>query len=330
MAKCINCTTCNEEVILPEDIGNSVPIPTTMERPTQTPKSQQLVAASVGGLLTAVVVCPLDVIKTRLQAQTVQLNPSPSQSITRNVVYRNTWDAFVKILRYEGPATLWRGLAPTLIMAVPNAVIYFNTYEFLKMRFKEENMNQHYIPLVAGALARVVTASCTAPLELLRTNLQGIKGKESVKSVLSRLVSNTGWKGMWLGIGPTLLRDVPFSAIYWSFYELTKKHLFSVSDGNSAPFLASFSSGAIAGTLAAVITTPIDVVKTQVQVSKKTKSVVDAKASLTSSTVSVFKNIVKEEGWRGLTKGMLPRAAKIAPACAIMISTYELIKSSST
>ena len=44
------------------------------------------------------------------------------------------------------------------------------------------------------------------------------------------------------------------------------------------------------------------------------------------TTTSVFKLIVQEEGWRGLTIGWLPRLTKIAPACAIMISSYEFAK----
>ncbi len=40
----------------------------------------------------------------------------------------------------------------------------------------------------------------------------------------------------------------------------------------------------------------------------------------------IAKNIVKEEGLKGLTKGMVPRVAKVAPSCAIMISSYEFCK----
>ena len=33
------------------------------------------------------------------------------------------------------------------------------------------------------------------------------------------------------------------------------------------------------------------------------------------------------EGYKGLTRGMTARMAKVAPACAIMISSYEFGKS---
>lgn len=42
--------------------------------------------------------------------------------------------------------------------------------------------------------------------------------------------------------------------------------------------------------------------------------------------MSIFKTILSEEGVRGFWKGVLPRTAKVAPACAIMISAYEVSK----
>lgn len=72
---------------------------------------------------------------------------------------------------------------------------------------------------------------------------------------------------------------------------------------------------------AAMITTPFDVAKTrrqmtQYQASTKTKV-------LPASTPAILRDIVRQEGWRGLTKGLTARVAKVAPACAIMISAYE-------
>jgi solute carrier family 25 protein 39/40 len=85
-------------------------------------------------------------------------------------------------------------------------------------------------------------------------------------------------------------------------------------------FLVHFVSGAASGTIAAVLTTPIDVIKTNAQVSHLTPS------RKHKNAWDIFRNIVMEEGWRGLTKGVVPRAVKVAPACAIMISSYELLK----
>jgi hypothetical protein len=46
--------------------------------------------------------------------------------------FNGTFDAFVKISRVEGVSSLWSGLSPTLVLAVPTTVVYFTTYELLK------------------------------------------------------------------------------------------------------------------------------------------------------------------------------------------------------
>lgn len=64
--------------------------------------------------------------------------------------------------------------------------------------------------------------------------------------MLGDLVRKNGWTSLWKGLVPTLLRDVPFSAIYWVSYE-TLKSFFSKSDRPT--FAASFFYGATAGTV---------------------------------------------------------------------------------
>jgi len=99
----------------------------------------------------------------------------------------------------------------------------------------------------------------------------------------------------------------------------------SVSEHNHANIMASFVSGAGSGTIAATFTHPFDLVKTRRQIelyqTQPNKKVVPR------STLQILQTIIREEGYRGLLTGWTPRVAEIAPACAIMISTYEMAKS---
>lgn len=52
--------------------------------------------------------------------------------------YAGTLDALAKISRHEGVRTLWSGLGPTLVLAIPATVIYFVFYEQLRVRMKDE------------------------------------------------------------------------------------------------------------------------------------------------------------------------------------------------
>jgi len=158
-----------------------------------------------------------------------------------------------------------------------------------------------------------------APLELIRTNFQAFNPLSHKRDLtVKSFVKQTGVKGLWLGVSATLARDVPFSAIYWTCYEFFKGHLKhqfpSTKTGN---FLASFAGGCASGMISALVTTPIDLIKTRLQTS--------AGKAITAREIAW--SIYANEGPSGFMRGWLPRAAKVGPACAIMISSYELIKS---
>lgn len=136
------------------------------------------------------------------------------------------------------------------------------------------------------------------------------------------MVQQEGVLSLWRGLGPTLWRDVPFSAIYWMGYENIKRRLVSWDSRHNKPslneFEVAFASGALSGMIAAVLTTPFDVAKTRRQV--------DLDQPVHTRMVDLMRAIVREEGYRGLWRGLTARVAKVAPSCAIMISTYEIGK----
>lgn len=124
---------------------------------------------------------------------------------------------------------------------------------------------------------------------------------------------------LWTGVGATLARDVPFSALYWGLLEPIRGRL--LRDPQQVPAseiaFANLTAGAIAGGAAAAITTPLDVVKTRAQLSGK-----ESKPILRS-----LRELAAEGGVRSLFTGVGPRAARAAPACAIVVASYEVLKS---
>ncbi|GAM21946.1 hypothetical protein SAMD00019534_051210, partial [Acytostelium subglobosum LB1] len=295
---------------------------------------KQMLASIAGGMVTAMALTPLDVVKTRLQNQPNVATAAAgtiSNAASSSSHFSGTIDALIKISRNEGLHTLWRGLTPSFLMTIPSTAIHFTTYEYFKQHIERytDKDNVYIAPLIAGSLGRVVSVTVTSPFELIRTNLQGITNRKTLHFVplIREIVGNVGLTGLWRGLSPTLMRDVPFSAIYWSCYEIIKKK-------RASPFYINFVSGAMSGSIAAVVTTPIDLIKTRIQMtaqltaskSNQNNSIISSSRNRTSAIYHA-KEIYREEGLMGFTKGMVPRLAKVAPACAIMISTYEWVKS---
>ncbi|KAI9014665.1 mitochondrial carrier domain-containing protein [Gaertneriomyces semiglobifer] len=255
--------------------------------------------------------------------------PAPT---TRPVFPRitGTWDGVTKILRYEGFAALWRGLSPTLVMQIPSTVVYYTGYEYTRdtISARLPTNHQQYSPLLAGALSRTIAATLISPVELVRTRMQSGHLGKSVGGVLGGVLSmvrTQGWRILWRGLTPTLWRDVPFSAIYWVGYESIKGRLASrypLPRSSADDFWISFAAGATSGMFAAVVTTPFDVAKTLQQVAQKG----NASVHVNTTMAQTMRDIITTDGWRGLFRGLSPRVAKVAPACAIMISSYEVGK----
>ncbi|CAH1996783.1 unnamed protein product [Acanthoscelides obtectus] len=239
-------------------------------------------------------------------------------------------DAFIKIGKTEGLTSLWSGLSPTLVLAIPATIVYFVVYEQLRLKLKDvhnknilgEKEQPFWIPLASGASARVISASVVSPLELIRTKMQSQRlNYFEIGQALKSLIETSGYKGLWRGIFPTLFRDVPFSAIYWTSYESIK----SFCNGHSkVPSLQiSFFAGFVSGSIAAMVTTPFDVVKTHQQIEFGESKLYGNKSQRVRTTSEVFRQIYRQYGIRGLFTGTVPRVVKVAPSCAIMISSFE-------
>lgn len=160
-------------------------------------------------------------------------------------------EGFYQIVRYEGVRTLWRGLTPTILMTVPGVTLYVSVLLFFTISyFTLYEQLQFYInfPLFSGALARIITVLATSPLEMLRTYLQSKRDVRGITEVTHSLVRTRGFFGLWSGTWPTLVRDVPFSAIYWTLMERLRKDLKAYSKNNDRKYFSTtFLAGAMSG-----------------------------------------------------------------------------------
>ncbi|XP_076232390.1 mitochondrial glutathione transporter SLC25A40 isoform X2 [Calliopsis andreniformis] len=251
-----------------------------------------------------------------------------------NGKFTGTMDALMKISKNEGILSLWSGLSPTLVLAVPATIAYFVSYEQLRLHFKDTYNKKYrkdrinaasieqpfWIPMVAGAIARIWAATLVSPLELIRTKMQSQKlSYAEIMQALKTVVKYNGITGLWMGLSSTLLRDVPFSAIYWLNYETIKQKF----RGTQHSFTFNLAAGAIAGSIAAFLTVPFDVVKTHRQIEMGEKEIYSDKPRRSSGTWTIIRKIYNQNGVKGLFTGLIPRVIKVAPACAIMIATFE-------
>ena len=259
--------------------------------PVHSDLNTRIISATVGSLATSLFVTPMDTIKVRQQIKNVT-----STSVINDII------------RNEGFASLWKGLAPTIIMSIPANVVYYVSYDYLRDYFT----NYFSLPtssLVAGIIGRSNVVMLGAPFELLRTRLQAEKRLPSRETfrVLLKEAKESNYRMLFRGAVPTLYRDIPFSGIYWGLFESLNPDKSIIAN--------NFWYGCLSGTVAATLTIPFDVAKTRRQVAHDSVSM-----------IPLMRQMVRQEGPLVLFSGLLPRIAKVAPACGIMIATYEFGK----
>lgn len=329
---------------LPHEATPAAPLLPEAASPLRLPITpvQQVMASCSGALLTSLLTTPFDVVKVRLQAQqrSAALQPcylmecrcldgvtvcavTPEGNHVRMVKFRGTFDAFFKMANAEGIKSWWKGLSPTLLMAVPSTVIYYTMYDQLKVRFgfRPDRRNLNAV-ISAGVLSRTMAVSVISPIELVRTKLQSRHGYSYTElvGIVKTAVRQNGVLSLWRGLSPTLLRDVPFSAFYWVGYEALKLRMTAGLGQEWMPVIP-FLAGSLSGAMASVLTNPLDVAKTHMQVDLGESM---GEHSLgRGSLLSVLRRVTAEHGVSGLYAGLAPRTAKVAPACAIMIGSYE-------
>ncbi|GMH71280.1 hypothetical protein TL16_g05610 [Triparma laevis f. inornata] len=166
------------------------------------------------------------------------------------------------IIRTEGVTSLYRGLTPSLIMAVPSTAVYFTAYERLRQITDPSYTWLTSSPFLCGSFARTLSTTCVTPLELVRTRWMNISASvpgHTLTDELRTIFLQSGFRGLFHGLNVTLMRDVPFSGVYWLSVEKLRQE--GVGD---------FLGGMLSGIIASCFTTPFDVVKTRMQVRRLT------------------------------------------------------------
>ncbi|KYO26689.1 hypothetical protein Y1Q_0019162 [Alligator mississippiensis] len=148
---------------------------------------------SVAGAVGATAVYPIDLVKTRMQ------NQRSTGSFVGELMYKNSFDCFKKVLRYEGFFGLYRGLLPQLLGVAPEKAIKLTVNDFVRDKFmKKDGSVPLAAEILAGGCAGASQVIFTNPLEIVKIRLQ-VAGEITTGPRVSAL---------------TVLRDLGFFGLY--------------------------------------------------------------------------------------------------------------------
>lgn len=131
-------------------------------------------SGALAGFLSGLVVCPLDVAKTRFQAQGAYLRDNNSNiNLTNNIIpkYKGAFQSMNLIWKEEGIRGLYRGIVPITLGYFPTWMIYFTCYEHFKKMYSnlivDENLSYFASAISSGAISSTVTN----PIWVVKTRL---------------------------------------------------------------------------------------------------------------------------------------------------------------
>ncbi|MCO5614292.1 hypothetical protein L7F22_068570 [Adiantum nelumboides] len=304
----------------------------------------------MGGVAQLLVGHPFDTIKVKLQSQ-----PAPSPGVPPK--YTGAIDALKQTVAVEGPRGLYKGMgAPLATVAAFNAVLFFSRgrMEALLRSSPGAHLTTSQ-QFICGAGAGLAVSFLACPTELIKCRLQaqsslavaaeaspslaaaGVTGGSvgtCTGSMASKVVryngpmdvvrhvlrNEGGVLGLFTGLTPTLLREVPGNAVMFGVYEAIKQYMAGGKDTSSLSQPALLAAGGIAGAGFWLSVYPADVIKSKIQID-------DRSNPKYAGTIDAFKKVYRGEGLKGLYKGFGPAMARSVPANAACFLAYEVVRS---
>ncbi|KAF3619014.1 putative BAG family molecular chaperone regulator 8, chloroplastic-like [Capsicum annuum] len=283
------------------------------------------------GIFTGLTVAlyPISVIKTRMQVA------------TNNAAKDNAFSVVRGLVRNDGIPGLYRGFGTVITGAIPARIIFLTALETTKVAafkmvepFKLSEPVQAAIANgVAGMMASLCSQSVFVPIDIVsqRLMVQGYSGHASYNGgldVARKILKSEGIRGLYRGFSLSVLTYSPSSAVWWASYGSSQRFIWSklldngTEQGGPAPSQGKIvavqaAGGIVAGATASCITTPLDTIKTRLQVMGHDKR---------PTARQVVKQLIAEDGWTGFYRGLGPRFVSMSAWGTSMILAYEYLK----
>ena len=321
------------------------------DNPGNIPFHVHMIAGSFAGLCEHITIFPIDTLKTHLQCERCgAISPL------------TTWNCASKLVKNEGIMRLWRGVTAMFAGCIPAHAMYFSIFEFMKVSLGMNNdTHQPLRAAFAGASASFGHDIFMTPFDVIKQRMQ-LGYYKNTLHCSQTILKHEGIKAFYRSFPTTLVMNIPYGCIMVAVNESARK----VLNPNNTKYniTSSMLAGSIAGSIAAALTNPLDVIKTRLQ----TQNLQPCPKVLTTPTVplmvhtpvtvtntpimnsinsnntitntnssthtthtlknglQVAKEIIKNEGLIGFLRGATPRILVHAPAVAVSWTAYETVK----
>ncbi|RYO81866.1 hypothetical protein DL766_007060 [Monosporascus sp. MC13-8B] len=305
-----------------------------------------MLAGAAAAFTVDLMVYPLDTLKTRQQSRDFLKTFADPYAKT-------------KILSRDLFRGLYQGIGIVIVATLPAAGTFFTTYEaaksFIGRHGSAISLPQPTVHSAASAVAECASCLVLTPAEVIKQNAQMIQRRSATPNgstsleALRQLGGAGAWRKLLSGYTALAARNLPFTAIQFPIFEFLRARIWgrrsSATRGRDAhgdfgqrqeeslleTGIVTGTSAGLAGSFAAVVTTPMDVVKTRMMLFARDKQDVkqgshDRAGYRSKSGLAIAREVVAERGVAGLFRGSLIRAVWTAVGSGLYLGMYEVSK----
>lgn len=301
----------------------------------------RFVKGGASGLLSGALLQPMQVIKTSMQVSPQDKAKYLTKTLETEFIPKNNHvmsltarQATLLIYRREGFPGFMRGFTPSMLKNTLNAGSYFSMLYYTETLIRQTGLfKESQIAFMASAFARTIQTVISNPLIIVKTRAEVIGFEyNGLFNALRQIVVQEGGAGLFTGLKVSLIRDVPFSGIFYPIYNFFKTYflvLFGLHNGTggegaSRAFnitlvasLASFTANAVCCT----ITNPLDLIRTRVYFQHHNRDPTQHYTGISNAIVKIYET----DGFTGYFRGLLPRIARKGLGSIIAWSFYEYL-----
>ncbi|XP_057542233.1 mitochondrial uncoupling protein 5 [Amaranthus tricolor] len=286
---------------------------------------------------------PLDLIKVRMQLQgesapvagslrpSLATHPSGTHTISLPPPRVGIIGVGTRIIKQEGIPALFSGVSATVLRQCLYSTTRMGLYDIMKTKWTDPNSGS--LPLgrkiSAGLIAGAIGAAVGNPADVAMVRMQAdgrlpISERRNYKSVLDaiqRMVKDEGITSLWRGSSLTVNRAMLVTASQLASYDQFKEMILNngvMKDGLGTHVTASFAAGFVA----AVVSNPVDVIKTRVMNMK----VGSGETPPYKGAIDCALKTVKAEGPMALYKGFIPTISRQGPFTVVLFVTLEQVR----
>eukprot|EP00759_Apiculatamorpha_spiralis_P034655 PhF_6_TR35727/c0_g1_i1/m.51877/K15109/SLC25A20_29, CACT, CACL, CRC1; solute carrier family 25 (mitochondrial carnitine/acylcarnitine transporter), member 20/29 len=246
---------------------------------------------------------PFDTVKVRVQSGK----------------FENSIEALVKTVRHEGPLALYQGMVPPLCMVCfVGGILFYCNGKIRSLIQPDPTVPLTYSQMfVAGGGAGLIVGIVVTPPEVVKLHLQIINKKKETKPPITALMKKIGFRNMFAGGQPTIIREIGTFGLFFPLNEFFKSKLGAMQ--NKRPSDLGIGSRIFAAGMGGILCWlpcyPIDQVKSRMQLRG---------VGYYPNMIACAKDIYQTEGLRhGFFKGLTPCLTRAFPAYAAQFILYE-------